>query len=130
MSGVVRVLRASAEGQRLKAGEVLVAPMTSPDWVPTIRRAATLVTDSGGMTCHAAIVSRELRIPCVVGTRSATRTLRDGELVTVDGAHGKVLEGQRAAAEAPGAITMPSSSWRRLRAAVAASPCPSYPRRE
>ncbi|WP_438014947.1 phosphoenolpyruvate synthase [Sorangium sp. So ce315] len=102
-SGVVRVLRSPAEGQRLKSGEVLVAPMTSPDWVPTIRRAAALVTDSGGMTCHAAIVSRELRIPCVVGTRSATRTLRDGELVTVDGAHGKVLEGQRAAAEAPGA---------------------------
>ncbi|KYF89412.1 phosphoenolpyruvate synthase [Sorangium cellulosum] len=102
-SGVVRVLRAPAEGQRLEAGEVLVAPMTSPDWVPTIRRAAALVTDSGGMTCHAAIVSRELRIPCVVGTRSATRTLRDGELVTVDGAHGKVLEGRRAAAEAPGA---------------------------
>ncbi|WP_437841492.1 phosphoenolpyruvate synthase [Sorangium sp. So ce1153] len=102
-SGVVRVLRSPEEGQRLKAGEVLVAPMTSPDWVPAIRRAAALVTDSGGMTCHAAIVSRELRIPCVVGTRSATRTLRDGELVTVDGAHGKVLEGQRAAAGAPGA---------------------------
>ncbi|XXT21303.1 phosphoenolpyruvate synthase [Sorangium sp. So ce429] len=102
-SGTVRVLRSPEEGQRLQAGEVLVAPMTSPDWVPAIRRAAALVTDSGGMTCHAAIVSRELRIPCVVGTRSATRTLRDGELVTVDGAHGKILEGQRAAAEAPGA---------------------------
>ncbi|MDC0685446.1 phosphoenolpyruvate synthase [Sorangium atrum] len=102
-SGTVRVLRSPEEGQRLKAGEVLVAPMTSPDWVPAIRRAAALVTDSGGMTCHAAIVSRELRIPCVVGTRSATRTLRDGETVTVDGAHGKILEGRRAAAEAPGA---------------------------
>ncbi|WP_437283422.1 phosphoenolpyruvate synthase [Sorangium sp. So ce375] len=100
-SGTVRVLRSPEEGQRLKAGEVLVAPMTSPDWVPAIRRAAALVTDSGGMTCHAAIVSRELRIPCVVGTRAATRTLRDGETVTVDGAHGKVLEGVRAAAEAP-----------------------------
>ncbi|WP_437603108.1 phosphoenolpyruvate synthase [Sorangium sp. So ce590] len=102
-SGTVRVLRSPEEGQRLKAGEVLVAPMTSPDWVPAIRRAAALVTDSGGMTCHAAIVSRELRIPCVVGTRSATRTLRDGEIVTVDGAHGKILEGVRAAADAPGA---------------------------
>ncbi|WP_437972631.1 phosphoenolpyruvate synthase [Sorangium sp. So ce295] len=100
-SGTVRVLRSPEEGQRLKAGEVLVAPMTSPDWVPAIRRAAALVTDSGGMTCHAAIVSRELRIPCVVGTRAATRTLRDGEIVTVDGAHGKVLEGARPAAEAP-----------------------------
>ncbi|HTN84460.1 MAG TPA: PEP-utilizing enzyme [Sorangium sp.] len=59
---MVRVLRSPEEGQRLKAGEVLVAPMTSPDWVPAIRRAAALVTDSGGMTCHAAIVSRELRV--------------------------------------------------------------------
>ncbi|WP_436607579.1 putative PEP-binding protein [Sorangium sp. So ce1036] len=89
--------------RRLRGGEVLVAPMTSPDWVPAIRRAAALVTDSGGMTCHAAIVSRELRIPCVVGTRAATRILRDGEVVTVDGAHGKILEGSRAAAEAPAA---------------------------
>jgi pyruvate, water dikinase len=102
-SGAVRVLRSPEEGQRLQTGEVLVAPMTSPDWVPAIRRAAALVTDSGGMTCHAAIVSRELQIPCVVGTRSATRILRDGELVTVDGAHGKVLEGARATAKAPGA---------------------------
>jgi pyruvate, water dikinase len=101
-SGTVRVLRSPEEGRRLQAGEVLVAPMTSPDWVPAIRRAAALVTDSGGMTCHAAIVSRELRIPCVVGTRSATRVLRDGELVTVDGAHGKVFEGPREAVEAPG----------------------------
>lgn len=92
-SGRVRVLRSPDEGQRLVAGEVLVAPMTSPDWVPAIRRAAALVTDSGGMTCHAAIVSREMRIPCVVGARSATRLLRDGELVTVDGARGQVIAG-------------------------------------
>ncbi|MDI1449028.1 phosphoenolpyruvate synthase [Polyangium sp. 6x1] len=100
-SGRVRVLRSPGEGQRLEAGEVLVAPMTSPDWVPTIRRAAALVTDSGGMTCHAAIVSRELRIPCVVGARSATRQLRDGELVTVDGARGQVLAGAAPAVEKP-----------------------------
>ena len=74
---------------RLLDGEVLVAPMTSPDWVPAIRRAAALVTDGGGMTCHAAIVSRELGVPCVVGTRTATTVLRDGELVTVDGASGR-----------------------------------------
>ena len=56
-------------------GEVLVAPLTNPDWVPAVRRAAALVTDSGGMTCHAAIVARELGVPAVVGTRSGTRTL-------------------------------------------------------
>jgi len=67
--------------------------MTSPDWVPTMRRAGALVTDGGGMTCHAAIVSRELGVPCVVGARTATSVLRDGEIVTVDGAQGAVYEG-------------------------------------
>ncbi len=92
-SGVVRVLQSPDEGDRLLDGEVLVAAMTSPDWVPAMRRAAALVTDGGGMTCHAAIVSRELGVPCVVGTRNATTVLRDGEVVTVDGARGQVLEG-------------------------------------
>jgi pyruvate,water dikinase len=91
--GTVRVLRDVAEGGTLTDGEVLVAPMTSPDWVPTMRRAAALVTDAGGMTSHAAIVSRELGIPGVVGCRDATRVLRDGELVTVDGSAGRVYAG-------------------------------------
>lgn len=92
-SGRVRVLMSPAEGSSLQKGEVLVAPMTSPDWVPTMRRSAAVVTDSGGMTCHAAIVSRELGIPCVVGARTATRTLRAGEVVTVDGRRGQVIAG-------------------------------------
>jgi pyruvate,water dikinase len=92
-SGPVRILTSPAEGRHLERGEVLVAPMTNPDWVPTIRRAAALVTDGGGMTCHAAIVARELGVPCVVGTRAATSLLRTGELVTVDGARGLVFEG-------------------------------------
>ena len=92
-SGPVRVLLAPKDGHLLEAGEVLVAPMTNPDWVPTIRRAAAVVTDGGGMTCHAAIVSRELGVPCVVGARIATTTLRDGEVITVDGAHGTVHAG-------------------------------------
>jgi pyruvate,water dikinase len=91
--GAVRVLRSIDEGTTLKDGEVLVAPMTSPDWVPTMRRAVALVTDAGGMTSHAAIVSRELGIPGVVGCRDATRVLRDGELVTVDGSGGRVFAG-------------------------------------
>ena len=62
--------------------------MTSPDWVPLMRQAAAIVTDSGGMTCHAAIVSRELGIPCVVGTGDATKKLRDGELITVNATDG------------------------------------------
>jgi pyruvate,water dikinase len=92
-TGVVRVLTDPSQRDLLLPGEVLVAPMTSPDWMSAIRRASALVTDGGGMTCHAAIVSRELGVPCIVGTRNATTTLRDGELVTVDAALGQVLEG-------------------------------------
>ncbi|QDE93288.1 pyruvate, water dikinase [Myxococcus xanthus] len=109
-AGRVRVLASPAEGRQLQPGEVLVAEMTSPDWVPTMRRASAIVTDRGGMTCHAAIVSRELRKPCVVGTRTATRTLRDDEAVTVDGSTGEVREGQEAprprAAEATASAPM------------------------
>ena len=92
-TGRVRVLTKIEQSAQLQAGEVLVAPMTSPDWVPLMRRAAAIVTDAGGMTSHAAIVSRELGIPCVVGTRTATRTLRDGMQVTVNGKDGTVLAG-------------------------------------
>ena len=92
-SGVVRVLGSPEQGGELASGEILVARMTSPDWVPTMRRAAALITDGGGMTCHTAIVSRELGVPCVVGARTATSVLRDGEIVTVDGAQGIVFEG-------------------------------------
>lgn len=95
-SGKVRVLTSPEDGDQLEPGEVLVAPMTNPDWLPTIRRAVALVTDSGGMTCHAAIVARELGVPCIVGARSATSVLRDGEAVTVDGARGEVLSGRAA----------------------------------
>lgn len=93
-TGRVRVLQAPEDGQRLQAGEILVAPMTNPDWLPTIRRAAALVTDTGGMTCHAAIVARELGVPCIVGARTATTDLRDGTTVTVDGARGEVVSGR------------------------------------
>ena len=89
-TGRVRILRSPRDGHLLVDGEVLVAPTTSPDWVPTIRRACAVVTDSGGLTCHAAIVTRELGVPCVVGARSATTTFRDGDLVVVDGTTGTV----------------------------------------
>ena len=94
VSGVVRVLGDVSEGGRLQDGEVLVAKMTNPDWLPTMRRASALVTDTGGMTCHAAIVARELKVPCIVGARTATRDLSDGMVVTVDGTHGRVLAGR------------------------------------
>jgi pyruvate, water dikinase len=105
-SGRARVVTSLADAGELTGADVLVAHMTTPDWVPLMRRAAAIVTDSGGMTCHAAIVSRELGIPCLVGTGSATQTLRDGETITVDAGKGVVLEGEQApepAAAAPGA---------------------------
>jgi len=98
VAGRVRVLHAPGEGEQLEAGEILVAPMTNPDWVPVIRRASALVTESGGVTCHAAIVSRELGVPCVVGAARATEVLRDGMVVTVDGRRGTVSAGDQSAA--------------------------------
>jgi pyruvate,water dikinase len=106
-TGVVRVLQRPSEGSRLLDGEVLVAPMTSPDWVPALRRAAALVTDAGGSTCHAAIVSRELGLPAVVGTRQATTVLRDGDVVTVDAASGRVYRGELEDITAPSAALVP-----------------------
>lgn len=93
-SGEVRVLVSPDQDNGFESGDVLVAEMTTPDWVPLMKKASAIVTDGGGMTCHAAIVSREMGLPCVVGTRNATRLLKDGMLVTVDGTHGVVYEGK------------------------------------
>ncbi|MCI4366004.1 MAG: phosphoenolpyruvate synthase [Thermoplasmata archaeon] len=95
-SGVARILRGAEEMDRILAGEVLVTTMTTPDMVPAMSRAAAIVTDEGGMTCHAAIVSRELGVPCVVGTREATRKITEGSQITVDGKTGQVFAGARA----------------------------------
>jgi pyruvate,water dikinase len=93
-SGEVRVLASPDSDDGFKSGDVLVAEMTTPDWVPLMKKASAIVTDGGGMTCHAAIVSREMGLPCVVGTRNATKVLKDQMLVTVDGTHGVVYEGK------------------------------------
>jgi pyruvate,water dikinase len=95
-SGRVRILTSPNQQAEFRDGEVLVAEMTSPDWVPAMRRAAALITDGGGVTCHAAIVSRELQVPCVVGTGNATTMLQTGQEVTVDGRTGKVYAGAAA----------------------------------
>jgi len=105
-SGTARLLRGAEEMDRLKPGEVLVTTMTTPDMVPAMSRAAAIVTDEGGMTCHAAIVSRELGVPCVVGTREATRSIPDGSEVTVDGKTGQVYRGRRTGAAAPATATV------------------------
>lgn len=91
--GKVQIIKNAKEINLVKEGDVLVAEMTNPDYVPAMKRASAIVTDLGGRTSHAAIVSRELGIPAVVGTSHATKMLSKGELITVDGAEGKVFEG-------------------------------------
>jgi pyruvate,water dikinase len=81
--GVVRLVKSAAEMDKVKAGDVLVADMTDPDWEPVMKRAAAIVTNRGGRTCHAAIIARELGIPAVVGCGDATRVLEEGAKVTV-----------------------------------------------
>jgi pyruvate, water dikinase len=94
--GKVRAIHDAADLASFVDGEVLVAPMTDPDWEPVLARAAAVVTDQGGRTCHAAIVSRELGIPCVVGTNTGTRELATGDTITVscaEGSEGHVYDG-------------------------------------
>jgi len=96
-TGKVRIIPNVSKITDFKQGEVLVTKMTDPDWVPIMRLASAIVTDEGGKTCHAAIVSRELGIPSIVGAEIATKILKTGQLVTVDctqGLKGKVFEGK------------------------------------
>jgi pyruvate,water dikinase len=87
-AGKAVIIHSPKEMDQIKEGDVLVTEMTTPDYVPAMKRAAGIVTDKGGRTCHAAIVSRELGIPCVVGTDTATKDLKDAGVVTVDGKSG------------------------------------------
>lgn len=89
-TGKVRKIASFADMKDFQSGEVLVTEMTNPDYVPIMRIAAAVVTDEGGMTCHAAIASREMRIPCVVGTKVGTQVLNDGDEVEVDAEKGIV----------------------------------------
>ncbi len=95
-SGKAHVIFSAKDIGKFKQGEVLVTGMTDPDWVPAMKLASAIITDQGGRTAHAAIVSRELGIPCLVGTGSATKTIKTGHDVTVDcsaGEHGTVYKG-------------------------------------
>lgn len=93
-SGTVKIIHDLSELNKVKKGDVLVTEMTNPDMVVSMQRAAAIVTDEGGITSHAAIVSREMGIPAVVGTGNATTKLHDGQVITVDGSNGKVFEGK------------------------------------
>ncbi|MEW5955952.1 MAG: PEP-utilizing enzyme, partial [Candidatus Micrarchaeota archaeon] len=88
--GRAKIVNVVKDVEKMNKGDVLVSIATMPDLVPAMKKASAIVTDMGGITCHAAIVSRELNIPCVVGTRNATKTIKDGYLLDVDATHGAV----------------------------------------
>ena len=90
VKGIVKIIKDKKDFHKMKKGDILVAPNTRPEYVPVMKIAGAIVTDEGGMTCHAAIVSRELKIPCVVGVQGATTRLKDGDLVEVDADKGVV----------------------------------------
>lgn len=93
ISGPVRIILDIKHLDKVKPGDILVTQMTTPDFVPAMKRAAGIVTDRGGLTSHAAIVSRELGVTCVVGTTTATQSLKDGMVITVNGTTGEVFAG-------------------------------------
>lgn len=88
--GKVKIVLDCQEMSKVKKGDILVAPMTTPDYLMAMRKASAFVTDEGGLTCHAAIVAREIGKPCLIGTKTATRVLKDGDLVEVDAEKGRV----------------------------------------
>ena len=92
--GIVRIINSEEEMAKMKSGDILVSIATNPDLVPVMKKAAAIITEQGGVTCHAAIVSRELKKPCVIGTKIATKVLKDGDLVEVDANKGiiKILK--------------------------------------
>lgn len=88
--GLVRVVRNLRHVLEVQEGEIIVSPMTIPEFLPAMKRASAFITDEGGMLCHAAIVARELKKPCIIGTKIATKVLKDGDLVEVDVENGVV----------------------------------------
>lgn len=93
-AGTVKIIKKIDELDKIKNGDIMVTTMTTPDMVPAMKRSNGIITDEGGITCHAAIISRELGIPCVVGTGNATEILKENNKVTIDGKKGLVFEGE------------------------------------
>ena len=84
IKGRVKIVLGEAHFSKLEEGDILVAVMTRPEYVPLMKKAKAIITDEGGLTCHAAIISRELGIPCIVGSQIATKKLVDGDIVLID----------------------------------------------
>jgi pyruvate,water dikinase len=90
VQGTVRIVRKQKDMEAVQEGDILVSPMTTPDFLPAMQKAAAFVTNEGGVTCHAAIVAREMKKPCIIGTKIATHVLKDGDMVEVDAERGVV----------------------------------------
>jgi phosphoenolpyruvate synthase/pyruvate phosphate dikinase len=88
--GVAKIVKRKDQIKFVKEGDVIVAPMTTPDYVSAMKLASAFVTDEGGIMCHASIIARELKKPCIIGTKIATKVLKDGDLVEVDANEGIV----------------------------------------
>lgn len=93
-SGKIKIVEEMSDLSKIKKGDILVTKMTNPDMVVTMQRSSAIITEEGGLTAHAAIVSREMGIPCIVGTQEATTLLKDGETITIDGYNGKIYRGK------------------------------------
>ncbi len=89
-AGTVKICTTIESLEKVKEGDILVASMTRPEFVPAMKKATAIVTDEGGVLCHAAIISREIGIPCVIGTKLATKVLKDGDIIEVRASHGRV----------------------------------------
>ena len=93
VTGVARKIDSPHQLDQVQQGDILVTRMTTPDFIPVFSKLAGIVTDQGGATCHAAIISREYNLPCVVGTKIATYQIKSGDVITVDGGNGMVYKG-------------------------------------
>jgi len=93
-SGKIKIIKDLSDLNKITSGDILVTKMTNPDMVVTMQKSAAIITDEGGLTAHAAIVSREMGIPCIVGTQEATTKLKEGEIITVNGFTGKIYKGK------------------------------------
>ena len=92
VKGKARIILDPLDNSKMKKGDILVTEMTNPLFLPAIQKAKAIITDVGGLLCHAAIVSRELGIPCVVGTKRATKILKDNQKIKVDGEKGTIYQ--------------------------------------
>lgn len=117
-TGKIVIVNDVKETSKVKEGDIMVATMTNPDMVPAMKKVVGIITDEGGMTCHAAIVSRELGTPAVVGTKQATSLLKDGQIVTLDGEKGLIYNGKLEAKDDEECGAMPKN------AVVTAAPAP------